>query len=70
MALLFTILTAYHRAALTAGQGKPGLLAFFSQGALFFCCLCLNADHWILYLGLAFWAAVQLIPCSQISEEA
>lgn len=70
MASVFLILTAYHATFLAAGQGKPQQLAFFSQGALFFCCTCLNTIHWMLYLGMLFWAAAQLYPCIRKRKEA
>lgn len=70
MASVFLILTAYHATFLAAGRGKPKWLAFFSQGALFFCCTCLNTAHWTLYLGMLFWAAAQLYPCIRKRKEA
>lgn len=70
MASVFLILTAYHATFLAAGRGKPKWLAFFSQGALFFCCTCLNTTHWMLYLGMLFWAAAQLYPCIRKRKEA
>lgn len=70
MAAVFLILSAYHATFLAAGQGKPKLLAFFSQGALFFCCICLNTDQWPMYLGMLFWAAAQLQLCIQTQKEA
>jgi hypothetical protein len=68
LATVFLILTAYHRTALAVRMGKPRHLAFFSQCALFFCCLSLNTDQWCLYLGLLLWAGAQLYP-SLISEK-
>lgn len=70
MACIFSILTAYHRTTLAAGTGKKSLLAFFSQSALFFCCVSLNTDHWALYLGLLFWSAAQLNVCYSTKKEA
>lgn len=69
MASVFLILTAYHKTTFAARQGKPRLLAFFSQSALFFCCLSLNTPQWPLYLGMLFWAAVQLYPCLLVKKE-
>ena len=68
LACVFLILTAYHRTTLAAKQGKRRHLAFFSQGALFFCLLCLNSDP-ILCFGMACWAAAQLFPCYHIKKE-
>ena len=70
MASIFLILSAYHATFLAAGQGKPKQLVFFSQSALFFCCICLNTTHWPLYLGMLFWAASQLYPCIRKQKEA
>lgn len=63
MASICLILSSYQATTLAAGQGKLRLLAFFSQSALFFCCLSLNTAQWPLYLGMLLWAAVQLYPC-------
>ena len=70
MAAIFLILSAYHFTLLSASQGKPQQLAFFSQGALFFCCVCLNTGQWPLYLGMLCWAAVQLYLCIPAQKEA
>lgn len=68
LASVFSILTAYHRTTLAAGYGKRRNLAFFSQGALFLCCLSLNSDP-LLYLGLAGWVTVQLFVCYHTKKE-
>ena len=70
LASIFLILTAYHKTVFTARKNNARLLAFFSQGALFFCCVSLNATQWPLYLGMLFWAAVQLYPCILSKKEA
>ena len=70
LASIFLILSAYHKTKLAARQGNPRQLAFFSQGALFFCCLSLNTPQWPLYFGMLFWAATQLYPCILIKKEA
>lgn len=70
MASIFLILTAYCKATLLAGRNTAKNLAFFSQGALFFCCLSLNYAQWALYLGMAFWAAMQLYPSLSYQKEA
>lgn len=69
LASIFLILSSYQAATLAAGQGKPKLLAFFSQSALFFCCVSLNTAQWRLYLGMLFWAAVQFYPCILSEKE-
>lgn len=70
LASVFLILTAYHKTMLTAKQGKPKQLAFFSQAALFLCCLSLNTAQWPLYFGMLLWAAVQIYPCILMKKEA
>ena len=69
LASVFLILSAYQVTALAAGKGKPKLLAFFSQSAVFLCCLSLNTVQWPLYFGMLFWAAVQLYPCIRMRKE-
>ena len=63
MAAVFLMLSAYHITMRAAGAGKPALLIFFTQSALFFCCTCLNTDRWLLYLGLLFWVAAPIYSC-------
>ena len=70
LASIFLVLTAYHKTVFAAKQTNAKLLAFFSQGALFFCCLSLNASQWPLYLGMMFWAAVQIFPCILTKKES
>ena len=69
LASVFLILTAYHRTKLLAKQNTRTNLAFFSQCALFLCCLSLNTNP-ILYFGVACWAAVQLFSCYQPKKES
>ena len=70
LASVFLILSAYQATALAAGKGNPRLLAFFSQSALFLCCLSLNTAHWPMYFGMLFWAAAQLDFCISHKKEA
>ena len=70
LACVFLILTAYHKTLLAAGKGKPALLAFFCQGALFFCFVSLLSEQWPLYFGMLFWAAAQLYPVTYTQKEA
>lgn len=70
LASIFLILTAYHKTVFAANQTGVKLLAFFSQSALYFCCLSLNADQWPLYMGMMFWAAVQIYPCILTKKES
>lgn len=70
LASIFLILSAYEKTVFAAKRGSPRKLAFFSQCALFFCCLSLNTAQWPLYFGMLFWAAVQLYPCIFAKKEA
>ena len=70
LASIFLILTAYQATTLSAGKGKPQLLAFFSQASVFLCFVSLNTAQWPLYLGLLFWAVAQLYPCIRAKKEA
>lgn len=69
MAAVFAILAAYHRTLLAAGQKKQRLLAFFSQGCLFFSFLSLNTSQWPLYLGLLCWSSALILPCYRKKKE-
>ena len=70
LASVFLILSAYEKTKFTAQKGNAKTLAFFSQCALFFCCLSLNSDHRLLYFGMMLWAAVQFYPCTFAKKEA
>ena len=64
MASIFLILTAYERTLFCARKPRPKTLAFYSQSAVFFCIVSLNSQQWLLYLGMLFWAAAQIYPCT------
>lgn len=68
LASVFLIISAYLATASAAGRGKAKLHVFFSQGALFLCCLSLNTAQWPLYFGMLFWAAFQIYPCIRRKE--
>lgn len=70
LASIFLILSAYHKTVFAAKQRNTRLLAFFSQGALFFCCLSLNTSQWPMYFGMMLWAAVQIYPCILTKKES
>lgn len=69
MASIFLILTAYERTLFSARKPRPRALAFYSQCAVFFCAVSLNSQQWLLYLGLLFWAAAQIYPCTAIKKK-
>lgn len=70
LASIFLILSAYEKTKFAAKQGNAKTLAFFSQCALYFCCVSLNTAHWLLYFGMMLWAAVQFYPCILAKKEA
>ena len=70
MAAVFLILSTYHITLQASGTGKPELLIFFSQSALFFCCTCLTTDRWLFYMGLLFWVAAPIYSCVTKEKEA
>lgn len=70
LASVFLILSAYEKTKFDAKRGNANALAFFSQSALYFCCLSLNTAHWLLYFGMMLWAAVQFYPCMFAKKEA
>ena len=70
LASVFLILSAYEKTKFTAKRGDVRTLAFFSQCALFFCCISLNTAHWLLYFGMMLWAVVQFYPCIFAKKEA
>ena len=69
MAYIFLLLTAYYKTALLAKYPQPNLLAFFSQGAVFFCLVSLKSPQWILFLGMLPWAILQIYPCTMIKKK-
>ena len=69
MASIFLILTGYERTLFAARKPRPSVLAFYSQTAVFFCIVSLNSPQWFLYLGMLFWAAVQIFPSTAIKKK-
>lgn len=58
-ACLFLLLTCYFRAELVLDTKHTGQYLFFSQAALFCCCLCCRGDDWLFYLAGAVWIAAE-----------
>ena len=52
---LFLLIACYYRAEADALIGDYRKYIFFSQAALFCCCLCLNGTDWLFYLSAAVW---------------
>lgn len=68
-ASIFLVLTAYERTLFSARKPRPKRLAFYSQSAVFFCTVSLHSSQWILYLGMLFWAAVQIYPSTATKKK-
>lgn len=60
LAAVFLMLTAYQAACLDAVKGSRRWYVFCNQAAVFFCCLSLCSDYWLLYLAMGLWAGTNL----------
>jgi len=69
LASVFLMLAAYQRTTLDAGLGNCRQYAFFSQCALFFCCMSINGDSWLFYLTMALWTATGLCATQPPQED-
>ena len=54
---LFLLIACYFRAELDLASLDCRKYVFFSQAALFCCCLCLPEEDWIFYLSAGIWLA-------------
>lgn len=57
---IFLMLTAYHYALLDAQVSSRRRLVFFSQSALFCCCLSLCGGDLLFYISMVGWLALDL----------
>lgn len=57
LASLFLLIASYHRTELDMGMGDYRRYAFFSQAALFCCCLCIPGNGGLFYLSAGLWMA-------------
>lgn len=55
IACMFLMITSYYRAALALGVEHSKKYVFFSQAALFCCCMCCRGSDWLFYLSAALW---------------
>lgn len=55
LASLFLLIACYHRTELDLGMGDYRRYAFFSQAALFCCCLCIPGNGGLFYLSAGLW---------------
>lgn len=60
LASLFLMVYTYFRAQLTVRQEGLRSLVFFQQASLLLCCLSLNCQGSLFYLGMAAWLACDL----------
>lgn len=57
LAYLFLLIACYYRAELDVSKTDCRKYVFFSQAALFCCCLCLTGEDWLFYLSAGIWLA-------------
>ena len=57
LASLFILIACYYRAELDVRNESCKKYLFFSQAALFCCCMCLNGTDWLFYLSAILWLA-------------
>lgn len=55
LACMFLMITSYYRAAMALGLEHSKKYVFFSQAALFCCCMCCRGSDWLFYLSAALW---------------
>ena len=61
---LFLLMACYYRAEMNTLIGDCRKYVFFSQVALFCCCLCAIGEDWLFYLTGAIWMATDLCTLS------
>lgn len=57
---VFLMLTAYQAACLDDGKGSRRWYVVCNQAAVFFCCVSLLSEYWLLYLAMGVWAHTNL----------
>lgn len=62
---VFLMLTGYHRAVLDVQKGSRMWLVFWSQAALFSCCIALGGHNRFFYLTMIVWLALDLCSVSR-----
>ena len=77
LACIALMLTGYYLSVLDTRKGSRQWLVFFDQAALYCCCLSLNGENSLFYLGMAIWLTLDLCsvevrhtPAAPPSEEA
>lgn len=69
LACVFLMITSYYRAALALGLEHSKKYVFFSQAALFCCCVCCRGSDWLFYLSGALWLTFDCPAPSTVTEE-
>lgn len=69
LACVFLMITSYYRAALALGLEHSKKYVFFSQAALFCCCVCCRGSDWLFYLSGALWLTFDCPAPSAVTEE-
>lgn len=69
LACVFLMITSYYRAALALGLEHSKKYVFFSQAALFCCCVCCRGSDWLFYLSCALWLTFDCPAPSAVTEE-
>ena len=64
------MLTGYYLAAFDIHRDSLNRLVFFNQTALFSCCLCLNGENRLFFLGMLLWLALDLCDVHRFSSPA
>ena len=69
LACCFLLLAGYYRVALGIRIAHPTRFVFFSQAALFCCCLCCAENDWLFYLSAGLWMAADYCDLSFAGRE-
>lgn len=69
LACVFLMIASYYRAALALGLEHSKKYVFFSQAALFCCCVCCRGSDWLFYLSGALWLTFDCPAPSAVAEK-
>ena len=68
LASVFMMVACYYRAELSIRPGNCRRYVFFSQAAVFCCCLCLPLQDWLFYLSVGLWLAADFCTLPSANE--
>ncbi len=70
LASIALLLTAYYRTELTVGSGHCRLFVFFSQTALFCCCVCLRGQDLLFWVSAILYLAADccVLPAPKVDD--